>query len=83
MHYPHYDVLVVRGVVTRNGLKRMLIDNESLVNKLFGSSPRGSPFHEILGGGSSIYLPWYARETFFERAMGYYFDPQLMHEVSY
>lgn len=83
MHYPHYDVLVVRGVVARNGQKQMLIDNESSVNILFSSSPRGSPFHGILSGGSSIYLSWRAKETFFERAMGCYFDPPLMHEFSY
>ncbi|XP_022883391.1 uncharacterized protein LOC111400197 [Olea europaea var. sylvestris] len=38
VYHPHCDVLVVRAIVARNGLKRMLVDNGSLVNILFGST---------------------------------------------
>lgn len=38
LHYPHCDVLVVRAIVSRNGLKHMLIDNGSLINILFSST---------------------------------------------
>ncbi|XP_022852948.1 uncharacterized protein LOC111374508 [Olea europaea var. sylvestris] len=38
VHHSHCDALVVRAVVARNGLKRMLIDNGSSVNILFGST---------------------------------------------
>ncbi|XP_022861271.1 uncharacterized protein LOC111381691 [Olea europaea var. sylvestris] len=38
VHHPHCDALVVRAVVARNGLKRMLVDNGSSVNILFGST---------------------------------------------
>ncbi|KAL2472128.1 Uncharacterized protein Adt_40264 [Abeliophyllum distichum] len=38
VHYPHYDALVVRAVVARNGLGRMLVDNESSVNVIFLST---------------------------------------------
>ncbi|XP_022889049.1 uncharacterized protein LOC111404482 [Olea europaea var. sylvestris] len=38
VHYPHCDALVVRAVIARNGFKRMLVDNGSLVNILFGSA---------------------------------------------
>lgn len=38
VHYPHCDALVVRAVVARNELKRMLVDNGSSVNILFGST---------------------------------------------
>lgn len=37
IHYPHYDALVARAIVGLNGLKRMLIDNESSINILFSS----------------------------------------------
>lgn len=38
VHYPHCDALVVRAIVAKNGLKRMLVDNESSVNNLFGAT---------------------------------------------
>lgn len=38
VHYPHCDALVVRAVVARNGLKRMLVDNGSSVNIIFGAT---------------------------------------------
>ncbi|XP_022852054.1 uncharacterized protein LOC111373709 [Olea europaea var. sylvestris] len=38
VHHPHCDVLVVRVVVARNRLKRMLVNNGSSVNILFGST---------------------------------------------
>ncbi|KAL2466256.1 Uncharacterized protein Adt_42107 [Abeliophyllum distichum] len=38
IHYPHYDALVVRTVVARNGLGRMLVDDKIVVNILFGSA---------------------------------------------
>ncbi|KAL2542569.1 Uncharacterized protein Adt_03547 [Abeliophyllum distichum] len=38
IHYPHYDALVVCTVVTRNGLGRMLVDDGSSVNILFGNA---------------------------------------------
>lgn len=36
VHYPYCDALVVRAVVARNDLNRMLVDNGSSVNILFG-----------------------------------------------
>ncbi|XP_022874223.1 uncharacterized protein LOC111393053 [Olea europaea var. sylvestris] len=38
VHHPHCDALVIRVVMARNGLKRMLIDNYSSMNILFGST---------------------------------------------
>ncbi|KAL2497510.1 Uncharacterized protein Adt_23060 [Abeliophyllum distichum] len=38
VHYPHCDSLVVRAVVSRNGLGRMLVDNGSSVNVIFSST---------------------------------------------
>ncbi|KAL2505288.1 Uncharacterized protein Adt_20909 [Abeliophyllum distichum] len=38
VHYPHCDALVVRAIVVRNGLGRMLVEDESTVNILFGSA---------------------------------------------
>lgn len=38
VYYPHYDALVVRIVVAMNGLKRMLVDNWSLVNIIYGAT---------------------------------------------
>ncbi|KAL2512804.1 Uncharacterized protein Adt_18404 [Abeliophyllum distichum] len=38
IHYPHCDAPVVRAVVARNGLGRMLVDDGSVVNILFGSA---------------------------------------------
>ncbi|KAL2526231.1 Uncharacterized protein Adt_11285 [Abeliophyllum distichum] len=38
IHYPHCDALVVRAIVARNGLGRMLVDDGSYVNILFGSA---------------------------------------------
>lgn len=38
VHYPHCDALVVRAVMARNGLMRMLVDKESLVNIIYGAS---------------------------------------------
>ncbi|XP_022880635.1 uncharacterized protein LOC111397904 [Olea europaea var. sylvestris] len=38
VYYPHCDALVVRVVIARDGLKRMLVDNGSSVNILFGST---------------------------------------------
>ncbi|KAL2454877.1 Uncharacterized protein Adt_47624 [Abeliophyllum distichum] len=35
VHYPHCDALVVRAIVARNGLGKMLVDNESSVNVIF------------------------------------------------
>lgn len=35
VHYPHYDVLIVRSMVARNGLKQMLVDNGSTNNIIF------------------------------------------------
>ncbi|KAL2542455.1 Uncharacterized protein Adt_03433 [Abeliophyllum distichum] len=36
VHYPYSDVLVIRAEVTKNGMNMILIDNESLVNIIFG-----------------------------------------------
>lgn len=38
LHYPHCGALVVRAVVAWNGLKRILVDNESSVNIIFGAT---------------------------------------------
>lgn len=38
VHFFHCDALVVRAVVARNGLRRMLVDNGSSVNILFGTT---------------------------------------------
>ncbi|KAL2471770.1 Uncharacterized protein Adt_39906 [Abeliophyllum distichum] len=38
IHYLHCDALVVRAIVARNGLGRMLVDDGSAVNILFGSA---------------------------------------------
>ncbi|KAL2480509.1 Ribonuclease H [Abeliophyllum distichum] len=38
VHYPYCDALVVRAVVARNGLGRMLVDNDSSVNVMFLST---------------------------------------------
>ncbi|XP_022855982.1 uncharacterized protein LOC111377157 [Olea europaea var. sylvestris] len=38
VHHPHCDALVVRAVVARNGLKRMLVDSGSSMNKFFNST---------------------------------------------
>ncbi|XP_022880865.1 uncharacterized protein LOC111398161 [Olea europaea var. sylvestris] len=38
VHHRHCDALVIRAVVARNGLKRMLVDNGSSLNILFGST---------------------------------------------
>ncbi|KAL2470107.1 Uncharacterized protein Adt_38243 [Abeliophyllum distichum] len=38
VYYPHCDILVVRAVVARNRLARMLVDDRSAVNILFGSA---------------------------------------------
>lgn len=36
IHYPYCDALVVRAVIARNGLKRILVDNGSSVNIIYG-----------------------------------------------
>lgn len=36
LYYPHCEALVVRDVIARNRLKRMLVDNDSSVNIIFG-----------------------------------------------
>ncbi|KAL2517944.1 Uncharacterized protein Adt_14191 [Abeliophyllum distichum] len=38
IHYPHCDALVVRAIVVRNRLGRMLVDDLSTVNILFGNA---------------------------------------------
>ncbi|KAL2499224.1 Uncharacterized protein Adt_24774 [Abeliophyllum distichum] len=38
VHYLHYDALVVHTIVARNGLGRMLVNDDSVVNILFGST---------------------------------------------
>lgn len=38
VHYPHCDALVVKAVVARNGLNRMVVDNVSSLNILFGAT---------------------------------------------
>ncbi|KAL2498278.1 Uncharacterized protein Adt_23828 [Abeliophyllum distichum] len=38
IHYPYCDALVVRAIIARNGLGRMLVDDGSAVNILFGSA---------------------------------------------
>lgn len=38
VYYPYYEALVVRAIVARNGLSRMLVDNGSSVNILFGAT---------------------------------------------
>ncbi|KAL2518135.1 Integrase catalytic domain-containing protein [Abeliophyllum distichum] len=38
VHYPYCDALVVRTVIARNWLGRMLVDDDSAVNILFGST---------------------------------------------
>lgn len=35
VYYLHYDAMVVRIVVARNGLKRILVDNRSSVNIIY------------------------------------------------
>ncbi|CAI9766996.1 unnamed protein product [Fraxinus pennsylvanica] len=37
-HYPHCNSLVVQAIVARNGLRRILVDNGSSVNILFGTT---------------------------------------------
>lgn len=60
VHYPHYDVLVVRAIVAWDGLKHMLVDNESSMNILFRSTvdkmqikhglvPMTNPLYEFTG----------------------------------
>ncbi|KAL2497920.1 Uncharacterized protein Adt_23470 [Abeliophyllum distichum] len=38
IHYPYCDALVVHAIVARNRLGRMLVDDGSAVNILFGSA---------------------------------------------
>lgn len=38
IHFLHCEALVVRAVVAQNGQKRMLVDNESSFNILFGAT---------------------------------------------
>lgn len=38
VHYPHCDVLVIIAVVARNSFKRMLMDNRSSINIIYGAT---------------------------------------------
>lgn len=38
VHFFHYDALVVRAVVERNGFKRVFVYSDSFVNILFGAT---------------------------------------------
>ncbi|KAL2542979.1 Uncharacterized protein Adt_03957 [Abeliophyllum distichum] len=38
VHFSHNDALVVRAIVARNGLGRMLVDNKSSVNIIYGTT---------------------------------------------
>ncbi|CAI9762902.1 unnamed protein product [Fraxinus pennsylvanica] len=56
VHFPHCDVLVVRAIVASNGLKRMLEDNGSSVNILFGTTfDKMAMDHELTPMSSPLY----------------------------
>lgn len=38
VYYPCCNALIVRAIVARNGLKRLLVDNGSLANIIFGAT---------------------------------------------
>ncbi|KAL2472033.1 Uncharacterized protein Adt_40169 [Abeliophyllum distichum] len=38
IHYPHCDALVIHTIIARNELGRMLVDDDSAMNILFGNT---------------------------------------------
>lgn len=38
IHYPHCDALIIRAVMAINGPRRMLVDNRSSINIIYGST---------------------------------------------
>ncbi|CAI9763836.1 unnamed protein product [Fraxinus pennsylvanica] len=56
VHFPHCDALVVRAVVACNGLKCMLVDNDSSINILFRTTfDKMAVDHELTPMSSPLY----------------------------
>lgn len=56
VHYLHCDALVVRAMVTKNGLKIVLIDNGSSVNIILGATfDKMEVDHELTPMNSLLY----------------------------